>query len=155
MHIYDNAIPTEPVYISSFLHVTTCDPVVVNDQYAYVTLRSGNACNGFTNQLDVINIENLNNPYLVKSYSMQNPHGLGLDGQTLFITEGEFGLKVFDATDPNTIDANLIKQFQDIHGYDVIPNNGVLMMIGDDGLYQYDYRDIENIELLSVIPVNL
>lgn len=153
MHIYDNATPTEPVYISSFLHVTTCDPVVVNDQYAYVTLRSGNACNGFTNQLDVINIENLNNPYLVKSYSMQNPHGLGLDGQTLFITEGEFGLKVFDATDPSTIDANLIKQFQDIHGYDVIPNNGVLMMIGDDGLYQYDYRDIENIELLSVIPV--
>jgi len=153
MHIYDNATPTEPVYISSFLHVTTCDPVVVNDQYAYVTLRSGNACNGFTNQLDVINIEDLNNPYLVKSYSMQNPHGLGLDGQTLFITEGEFGLKVFDATDPNTIDDNLIKQFQDIHGYDVIPNNGVLMMIGDDGLYQYDYRDIENIELLSVIPV--
>jgi len=155
MHIYDNAIPTEPVYISSFLHVTTCDPVVVNDQYAYVTLRSGNACNGFTNQLDVINIENLNNPYLVKSYSMQNPHGLGLDEQTLFITEGEFGLKVFDATDPTTIDTNLIKQFQDIHGYDVIPNNGVLMMIGDNGLYQYDYRDIENIELLSVIPVNL
>jgi len=35
----------------------------------------------------------------------------------------------------------------------VIPNNGVLMMIGEDGLYQYDYRDIENIELLSVIPV--
>jgi len=153
MHIYDNAIPTEPVYISSFLHVTTCDPVVVNDQYAYVTLRSGNACNGFTNQLDVINIEDLYNPYLVKSYSMQSPHGLGLDEQTLFITEGEFGLKVFDATDPSTIDANLIKQFQDIHGYDVIPNNGVLMMIGDDGLYQYDYRDIENIELLSVIPV--
>jgi len=153
MHIYDNAIPSEPVYLSSFLHVTTCDPVVVNDQYAYVTLRSGNTCNGFTNQLDVINIENLNNPFLVKSYSMQNPHGLGLDEQTLFITEGEFGLKVFDATDPNTIDVNLIKQFQDIHGYDVIPNNGVLMMIGDDGLYQYDYRDIENIELLSVIPV--
>ncbi len=84
---------------------------------------------------------------------MQSPHGLGLDEQTLFITEGEFGLKVFDATDPNAIDANLIKQFQDIHGYDVIPNNGVLMMIGDDGLYQYDYRDIENINLLSVIPV--
>ncbi len=84
---------------------------------------------------------------------MQNPHGLGLDGQTLFITEGEFGLKVFDATDPNTIIDNLIKQFHDIHGYDVIPNNGVLMMIGDYGLYQYDYRDIENIELLSVIPV--
>ena len=84
---------------------------------------------------------------------MQNPHGLGLDDQTLFITEGELGLKVFDVTDPNTIDANLIKQFQNINGFDVIPNDGLLMMIGDDGLYQYDYRDIENIELLSVIPV--
>ncbi len=153
MHIYDNAIPTEPVYISSFMHVTTCDPVVVNDQYAYVTLRSGNVCNGFTNQLDVINIENLDNPYLIKSYSMQNPHGLGLDDQTLFITEGELGLKVFDVSDPNTIDANLIKEFQNINGFDVIPNDGLLMMIGDDGLYQYDYRDIGNIELLSVIPV--
>lgn len=153
MHIYDNAVPTEPVYLSSFMHVTTCDPVVVDDQYAYVTLRSGNACNGFTNQLDVINIENLNNPFLVATHQMQNPHGLGLDGSTLFISEGEFGLKVFDASEPDKIDENLIKFFQDMHGYDVIPNDGVLMLIGDDGLYQYDYRDLENITLLSIIPV--
>lgn len=27
------------------------------------------------------------------------------------------------------------------------------MMIGSDGLYQYDYSDIHNLELLSIIPV--
>ena len=37
---------------------------------------------------------------------------------------------------------------------DVIPINNVLLMIAEDGLYQYDYSDINNLELLSVIPIN-
>jgi hypothetical protein len=38
-------------------------------------------------------------------------------------------------------------------GYDLIPYENVLMMIADDGLYQYDYSDLENIRELSVIPI--
>jgi len=153
MHIYDLANPAVPSYVSTYDHITSCDPVVVEGDYAYVTLRDGTECEGFTNQLDVINISNVVSPYLEYSYAMQHPHGLGIDEGTLFICEGDFGLKAYDATDISTIDQNQLAHFQEIYALDVIPLNDVLMMIGKDGLYQYDYQDLDNITLLSHIPI--
>ena len=153
MIIYDITDEFYPVYLSQFWHITSCDPVVVDSNYAYVTLRSGNACGANVNRLDVINISDLTNPLLAKSYSMTKPNGLGIDNGILFICDGDAGLKIYDATNPLTITDNLIAQFSDIHAYDVIPLNGVLMLIGDDGFYQYDYSDLQNIELLSTITV--
>ena len=155
MHIYDNSNPAEPVYLSSFMHFTACDPVVVNDDYAFVTLRSENACQGFVNQLDVINIQDLSSPSLVKSYTMKNPHGLGIDNTSLFLCEGEFGLKVYDIDDIHAIDDHLIEEIKGINAFDVIPFQNNLILIGDDGLYQYDYSDPENLKLLSHLSVNL
>lgn len=153
MHIFDNSIPSEPKYLSSFMHFTACDPVVVNDDYAFVTLRSGNACQGFINQLDVVDIRDLNRPTLVKTYPMDNPHGLGIDGDNLFLCEGEFGLKVFNTEAIQKISDNLIKHIEDVHAYDVIPYQNNLIMIGQDGLYQFDYTDPVALPLLSHIPV--
>jgi hypothetical protein len=34
-----------------------------------------------------------------------------------------------------------------------MPINDILFMIGEDGLAQYDYSDLENISLLSLIEV--
>ena len=153
MHIFDNSIPSEPKYLSSFMHFTACDPVVVNDDYAFVTLRSGNACQGFINQLDVVDIRDLNRPTLVKTYPMDNPHGLGIDGDNLFLCEGEFGLKVFNTEAIQKISDNLIKHIEDVHAYDVIPYQNNLIMIGQGGLYQFDYTDPVALPLLSHIPV--
>ncbi len=153
MHIYNAEDPTAPTFLSTFTHATACDPVVVNDTHAFVTLRTGNVCWGQINQLDVINIEDLSNPFLVETYPMQNPHGLGLDEETLFLCEGEFGLKVFDVEDLNEIDGNMQQHIDDVHAFDVIAFQNVLIMIGEGGLYQYDYTDPENLELLSFIPV--
>ena len=153
MRIYDNQNPANPELLSTYAHVQSCDPVVVEDNYAYVTLRSGNACQGFTNQLEVIDISNLRAPSLVKVYPMQNPHGLGIDHSTLFICEGEHGLKVFDAKDVKTIDQRLLAHFKDKDAYDVIPLGDILVVIGKDGLYQYDYSDPQKLKLLSVIPI--
>ncbi len=153
MFIFDTSTPASPAYVSSFLHVTACDPVVANDDYAFVTLRSGNTCQGFTNQLDVIDISSIENPRLHRTYQMQNPYGLGLDGDVLFICEAEFGLRVYDIADVDKISSNLIAVFNDINVFDVIPWQKVLLAVGEDGLYQYDYSDIENIELLSFIPI--
>ena len=49
---------------------------------------------------------------------------------------------------------NIITTFPDIQAYDVIPLNGVLMLIGDDGLHQYDYTDLSDIKLLSTIAIS-
>lgn len=152
MHILDNSSPELPKFISSYQHATACDPVVVQGDYAYVTLRSGRECDTFTNQLDVIDISDIHNPVLVKSYPMENPHGLGINGTCLFVTEGEFGLKVFNATDVNNIDQNMIAYHRDVHALDVIPLNNTLFMIGNDGLYQYTYNCVDQFDYLSTIP---
>ena len=46
-----------------------------------------------------------------------------------------------------------IARFPDIIGYDVIPLGGILMLIGENGLYQYDYLDPNDIKLLSLIEI--
>lgn len=154
MHIYDNSNPTSPVHLSTYAHVNSCDPVVVEGDLAWVTLRSGNACAGFTNQLEVINISDARNPKLVKTYPMQNPHGLGIDRSTLFLCEGKYGLKVFDAQDHLKVSDNLISHFKEHDAYDVIPLGNNLLLIGQDGLYQYDYSNLKDIKLLSKLPVS-
>jgi hypothetical protein len=153
MHILDNSNPANPVYATSFNHAFACDPVVVENDVAYVTLRTGNACEGSINQLDLVDVSDIYNPVLLKTYPMENPHGLGIDKGKLFLCEGDFGLKVFDASDINKIDENLIEHLDEIKAYDVIPFQSVLLLIGEGGFYQFDYSDINNIKLLSHIPV--
>lgn len=154
MLIYSLDNPGAPDYISSYDHITACDPVVTDGEYAYVTLRSGNMCGGSQDLLEVIDITSISNPYLLKSYPMFNPHGLGLDGNLLFVCDGEAGLKIYDRDDPLDIINNKLAHYPDIDAFDLIPVNGILMLIGDDGIYQYDYSDILNIEQISHIVIN-
>jgi hypothetical protein len=153
MLIYDLNNPAAPRHISSYDHITACDPVVVDGQYAYVTLRSGNRCNNGQNLLEVIDISSITNPYLVKSYPMFNPHGLGVDGDLLFICDGTAGLKVYNKSDPLAIINNKIAHYADFDTYDVIPMGGVLMLVGKGGIYQYDYSDPLNIKQISHIAI--
>lgn len=149
MFIYDSQIPGDPQFLSEFIHATACDPVVANDNYAFVTLRSGTPCEGFVNELNIIDIENIANPVLLKKIPMNNPHGLGLDGNTLFICEGEFGLKIYDISDIDR--PALIKNVINIQVHDVIAWQGILIAIGEEGVYQYDYSNLDEISLLSFI----
>src|SRR5690606_5585000 len=73
MYLYDITDPANPAYRSTFAHAQACDPVFVSEDIAYVTLRDGNQCQGFVNQLDVIDVSNLENPRLIRSYPMTNP----------------------------------------------------------------------------------
>lgn len=151
MFVYDASTPWNPRLLSQFSHARACDPVVADDNYAYVTLRTGTACGGNQNQLDVLDIKDITRPRLIKSYPMQEPAGLGLDNGVLFICDGPAGLKVFDVTNPE--DLKLLDWQSDMKTFDVIPLGYSLLMIGADGFYQYDYKDPKNLILLSKIPV--
>ncbi|MCB0706318.1 MAG: hypothetical protein KDC34_13460 [Saprospiraceae bacterium] len=156
MFIYDNSNPVSPTQLSAFAHATACDPVYVKDNYAYVTLRDGTPCDGYTNELDLIDISNLTNPKLVETFKMDNPHGLSIDGNSLFLCEGIYGLKTFDIEDPKKLGNHKIDHQKDLHAYDAIAVPGqenVLLVIGDDGFYQYDYSNPKNLKLISKIPV--
>ena len=138
MLIFNLTNPQKPVQISSYDHITACDPVVVDGQYAYVTLRTGNMCTNGQNLLEVIDISSITAPFLVKSYPMFNPHGLGTDGDLLFVCDGAAGLKIYDKSDPLAIITNQIAHYPDFDTYDVIPMDGILMLVGKGGIYQYD-----------------
>ena len=153
MHIMSLQEPSVPNQVSTYQHVTACDPVVVDGNRAYVTLRAGNMCGGTQDLLEVVDIANKYEPKRMVSYAMSDPYGLGIDGSTLFVCEGEFGLKVYDATDPYEITSNKIAEFPAIHAHDVIPLSSFLFMIGDDGFYIYDYSNLTDISLLGTLPV--
>jgi hypothetical protein len=149
--IYDITDPSDPKQLGQFSHFTSCDPVISDGQNAYATLRTGNRCNGNVNELDVIDINNLSNPVLKKTYSLSNPFGLSKDGNLLFICDGSNGLKVYNASDPSSL--QLIKTFDGIDTYDVIAYNGIALVVAKNGLYQYNYSSANNIYLLSKIDI--
>jgi len=155
MHIYDNSNPEMLVHLSTFQHARACDPVVVEGNTAYVTLRNGSTCQSFINQLDVIDITSLTNPTLIKTYPMSNPHGLSIRDNILYICEGDFGLKIFDASDSEKIDKNQLANITTMKSTDVIalPDDR-LLVIGSEGYYQYDVTDVNDPKLLSLISVD-
>ncbi|MCL2097470.1 MAG: hypothetical protein FWH23_01750 [Bacteroidales bacterium] len=143
--------PGKPKYLSAVTPVLGCNPVVVQENYAYVTVRGGNACGQTESQLNVVDFSNPVQPFMLECFNMDNPYGLGIAGELLFVCDE--GLKIFDASNPQRVGDNLLKHFNNINGFDVIPYNNVLILIGSDGLYQYDYSDTQNIRLLSVLRV--
>jgi hypothetical protein len=153
MHILSLEEPSVPILLTTYQHITSCDPVVVDGNRAYVTLRAGNFCGGTQNLLEVIDISNKNAPNRMVSYAMTEPYGLGIDNHTLFLCEGEHGLKVFDASDLYSITSHQIAHFSQIHAHDVIPLSSFLFMIGDDGFYIYNYSDLNDIYLMGKIQV--
>jgi len=153
MLIYDVSQPAVPVYTSEYNHFQSCDPVVVKDNLAYVTLRAGNRCGNWQNVMEVIDLKSIMSPVLMKSYPMSEPYGLGIDKKILFVCDGQAGLKIYNASDPLRIDLHMIKQYTNLKALDVIPYGNVLIMIAEDGIYQYNYSDLLNILQLSKIPI--
>ncbi len=152
MLIYNLNNPTQPEFTGQIEHVTACDPVVVQGDRAYLTIRTGTNCMGWLNQLEVIDISNYSSPHRIIEYGMTNPHGLGIDGNTLFVCDGNDGLKVYNAEDDVAIADNMIAHYENITTFDVIPHNNVLIMSAEEGVYQYDYSNPESIVQLSFIP---
>ncbi len=153
MYIFNLNQPEKPTQIGVFQHFASCDPVVAEGNYAYVTLRNGTPCQRGQNQLDVLDISQLTNPRLVKSVPMINPHGLGLRDNILFVCEGDNGLKVFDRTNP--VEIKQTQFLKDVKSIDVIPLQNRLIVTGKDGIYQYDFNAKSEMNLLSKMAVEL
>ncbi len=151
MYIFKLSDPSTPQFVYRYTHVTSCDPVVVQGKYAYVTLRTDYdtwSCSQGVNQLEVIDLSNITSPKKVGTYPMVNPRGLGIDGSHLFLCDG-MDLLVMDATDPLAL-ISLKRIELDSTPYDVIAKNGVLTLSYASGIKQYTYSN-DTIQLLSTI----
>ncbi|GGG28152.1 hypothetical protein GCM10011532_09470 [Christiangramia forsetii] len=151
MYIYSIENPEKPEKLSFLQHVLGCDPVVVKDNYAYVTIRGGNACGQDLNQLEIVDISDKAQPEVVGTYGMVSPYGLGVKDNWLFVCDGSAGLKIFGIE--NTPNLEYIDQFNNINTYDVIPLDERLLMVGDNILSQYSYKGNE-INLISTFNLN-
>jgi hypothetical protein len=156
MFIYDVATPTAPTYVSGVSHTRSCDPVVVDGQFAYVTLSSSGAraatvCGPApVDQLEVIDLSNIKQAQRVRTYPMSGPQGLGAENNRLYVCDD--GLKVFD-----TSKSPELTQIQQLSTpvTDVIPNGDYLLGVGPNGFYQYRTRNSAGspeLSLLSIIP---
>ena len=159
LHIYEIGTDGVPSELSRtdytlFENFGPCDPVVANDTMAYVTLSSridGGCGDVLINELRLFDIKDLNDPKLIQTYPMSEPKGLGLRGEYLFVCERADGLKVLDVSDPSNIIQ--VHHFGGYAALDVIPASHLLIVIGPDQLYQYDYQDINNMKLISTIDL--
>ncbi len=156
LFIYSVADPSNPQFIFEFEHARACDPVIVKDDIAYVTLRDGTRCQGFINQLDVIDVSTPSAPSLLASFPMDNPRGLSIKGNTLYLCEGEFGLKAFDITTWQELDTRLLDTQSNLNANDVIalPHKDVALVIGDSGYSQFDISNPSDLQLISTISAD-
>jgi hypothetical protein len=131
LYIYSITQPQQPEYLSSAQHLRACDPVVANEQYAYVTIRSSfndqvNRCGGNTNALVIYDVTNITNPIRKQLITLFNPRGLALNYDVLYVCDATEGLKIFkteDLTGINpkptvVIDPSNTLEFNDCISYD-------------------------------------
>ena len=82
---------------------------------------------------------------------MDNPYGLGIKNDLLFICDVTLGLKVYHESDINNL--QLIDTYERMNAFDVFLLESHLMMIADNCIYQFNYLK-ETIELLSDFSLN-
>ncbi len=139
MYIYNITDPTRPFQESRVQHFTGCDPVVVNDTIAFLTIHGGNACGSSINQLNVYDISQINSPNLMTSIPMTNPHGLGLKDSILYICDRGKGLRVLNVKEPsNPVEIDILTGDTYL---DVIPTGNLLIGMLTNGIA---YLDISN-----------
>lgn len=148
MFIYDVKNPELPKKLSESQHFRSCDPVVANNEYAYVTLHSTAVCGGSINELQTYDIKNIEAPVLLNTRGLDRPKGLGLYYNYLIVCDA-YDVKIFDVTNP--VNSVFIKAIPVSFGIDVIITENQLFIISEKGLYQYQLNkdQIESFEKLS------
>lgn len=113
LYILDITNPAVPVIQAksdrlSAVGFTGCDPVAVNGDYAYSTIKViENICGVISAEsaLIVYDVSNKSNPKVLGTYPMNIPNGLGYKDNYLFVCdEGSDLLVVYDITNPAALE---------------------------------------------------
>ena len=110
MYIVNAQDEFNPYFVSGFSHATACDPVVVFANTAYITVRGGSTCGAIEDQVNVIDITNIENPTLISTYLLNQPFGLGIKNNVLYVC-ADGNLNVFNAT--NSTELTLENTYED------------------------------------------
>lgn len=140
VHVYSLNNPERPQFVGRYRHQEMQDPVVVEGNRGYLTLRNLSGRSG-NNQLQILDMSNPANPRRLNSINMTNPQGLGVDGSLLFVCDGRAGLKMYNVANASS---PTLLQTQRLNGntYDVIVlgEYNVVMCVSGNEVVQYRYR---------------
>ncbi|MFK7825659.1 MAG: hypothetical protein AB8G05_16020 [Oligoflexales bacterium] len=146
LYIYDvSSDPKSPSFVSQFGHARACDPVVIENDYAFITLRSSNMCPGSVNELKVVDVSNIRQPKLIKNYPLSAPVGLASNEGKLYICDGD-NLKLFNSSDVQNV--QLKTSVERIGCMDMIFDRSAVIVTSSQGITQYDVSN-DIFELLS------
>ncbi len=149
LYIYSIDTASSPRLIGEAQHARSCDPVVVNDSVAFVTLKSTSGCGPAVAGLYIHDIKDITHPTLKNTVPLPDPVGLGLQDSILYVCCGNAGLKVFNVKDPYM--PALVTTKTDGNFVDVIPYNGILISAVQDGIILYDITDPASPSLIKKI----
>lgn len=147
MYIVNAEDEFNPYFVSGFAHATACDPVVVDGNTAYITVRGGSNCGSIDDQVNVIDITAIENPTLISTYLLNQPFGLGIKNNVLYVC-ADGNLNVFDAT--NSTELTLVNTYED-EVKDVIALDSHLIAVGINKIIQYNYGANHTLEVMSVV----
>lgn len=147
--------PEVPQHVSQAQHFTACDPVVANKDYAFVTLHTNSVCNPniSINKLMVYNITNITTPQLIASRDLQEPKGIALYGNYLFLCD-KTDILVFDVTNPQNM--VLKKTIANVPAIDIIIDGNHMLAFTKTAVYQFDIdpANVTNISKVSEFALN-
>ena len=143
--IVDIKKESAPILASEFAHARSCDPIVVQDGIAYVTLSSGTACWNGNNELHILDVQDIYEPFMISLYELERPQGLGIDGEILYVCDGSKGLVSYNVKDPEAI-----VELDNENSYectDVILDDDEVFAFGPKGAITYDISDPTNLRI--------
>lgn len=136
-----------PEFFSRVDHFRSCDPVVADQNFAYVTLRGGTNCFTDQNELQIISLEDPKNLEVVSKQILFNPHGLAVHENHLIVCDGAAGIKVMDIEDRTA--PTIVNTYPVDFAYDVIVDYPLAVVVGDGKVYQYDMSQLPALTLIS------
>ncbi|RAK63847.1 hypothetical protein [Hymenobacter edaphi] len=151
MYLFDVSFPLQPQAVGHYARAASCDPLVVDGRWAYLTLRQDRSCGSSPNQLQVVDLNDPARPTLVRTYPLTHPFGLMVDSDSARLFVCDEGLKVFDVRTAPALPQ--LDAFA-LDAYDVAPTPAGLLLTGKTGLYQCRYdAGSHSLRVLSVIPI--
>ncbi|HPH01986.1 MAG TPA: hypothetical protein PK297_03440 [Spirochaetota bacterium] len=153
VHVYSLSNPEAPVRIGGLTHVRARDPIVVEEPYAYVTLRDGNFSDGGPlSRLEVLRLNDLTNMERIRTIGVGAPYGLAAKSGYVYVCDRENGVLVYSQPATNTL-AGPGAKIGGIDPRDAIIRDSTLLVNGRGEVLLYSIAEPLQPVLLSKIVI--
>jgi hypothetical protein len=139
MYVIDRVNGAKPSLIGSLQHFQACDPVVVQDTIAYVTLRSGNGCGAVADELLTLSVADPVKPRLLHEDTVVTPYGLAVNDSLLYMANGYAGYSLYRVG--GGAGAEVVKQWEKPAVKDFILSGDKLYIMGFNSMQIVNVAD--------------